>query len=102
MGICVPVDGMFGVDKKIPSKRLGSDNLSFVLLPKDAPVQEEEIQEEEPQDEDEMFIPVTEEEPFEFLDRLQNAHLAEQEGQTGIVIPVAEEEETECEEEAPQ
>ena len=107
LGICVPVDGVFGMDKKIPAKRLGKGNLSFVLLPKDAPPQEEEPQEaeaptEEPQAEEMIFLPVAEEEPFEELDKLENAVLAEQEGQTGILIPAEVQEECEWEEAAPQ
>lgn len=116
LGICVPMDGVFGMDKKIPAKRLGNGNLSFVLLPKDAPLQAEEPQKEEPaaedtqleavteetQEEEMMFVPVTEEEPFVHLDKLQDACLAEQEGQTGIQIPAPEREEWEWEETAPQ
>jgi hypothetical protein len=105
LGICVPVDGVFGMDKKIPAKRLGKGKISFALLPKDAPPQEEEPQEElmeEPREEEMMFLPVAEEEPFEELDKLENAVLAEQEGQTGILIPAEVQEECEWEAAAPQ
>ena len=105
LGICIPMDGGFGMDKKIPAKRLGQGELSFMLLPKDAPVQTEEQQKETVQQEAQeemLFVPVTEEEPFEHLDRLEDAVLAEQDGQTGILIPDAEPDETDCEETAPQ
>ena len=117
LGICVPMDGVFGMDKKIPAKRLGSGALSFVLLPKDAPVraeepqeeempveepQEEEMPAEEMQNEEMIFLPVAEEEPFEELDKLQDARFAEQEGQTGILIPAEAQEECEWEETVPQ
>ena len=115
LGICVPMDGAFGTDKKIPSKRLGDGAMAFELLPKDwkplevivpepvapaateekspvpEPVQETAIPEstEEtsaPEPTEETFIPVSEEEPFEHLDKLENAVLAEQNGQLGITI----------------
>lgn len=35
LGICVPMDGGFGMDKKIPAKRLGEGEMSFELVPKD-------------------------------------------------------------------
>lgn len=35
LGICVPVDGAFGMDKRIPAKRLGEETPTFELLPKD-------------------------------------------------------------------
>ena len=35
LGICVPMDGSFGMDKKIPLKRLGEGKLTFQLVPKD-------------------------------------------------------------------
>lgn len=35
LGICVPMDGGFGMDKRIPAKRLGEGELSFELVPKD-------------------------------------------------------------------
>ena len=35
LGICIPLDGMFGMDKRLPAKRLGEGTLEFILLPKD-------------------------------------------------------------------
>ena len=35
LGICVPMDGGFGMDKRIPAKRLGEGEMSFELVPKD-------------------------------------------------------------------
>ena len=35
LGICVPMDGGFGMDKKVPAKRLGEGEMSFELVPKD-------------------------------------------------------------------
>ena len=125
LGICVPMDGSFGMDKKIPLKRLGEGGLTFQLVPKDwkpeetviepepqMPVHEEEkiveqiteeqnlemedtivqqerIAEEEntqPQTEQELFVPVTEEMPFVYLDKLEDAHMDIRDDQAGIVI----------------
>ena len=155
LGICVPMDGAFGMDKRLPAKRLGEGSPTFELLPKDwqppeevipevaAPAPEEEIPaavvEEEPsvpeeevpavaleevavpeeevpavaveeeasvpvmEEEiqapaeeiqtseaaeavEEKFIPVSEVEPFEHLDQLENATMAVQDDQTGVII----------------
>ena len=35
LGICIPMDGMFGTEKRIPSKRLGEETPAFELVDKD-------------------------------------------------------------------
>ena len=114
LGICIPLDGLFGMDKRLPAKRLGEGTLEFILLPKDwkpqeiavqqmtvteekmeeavplpeteidVPEYEEEILPEEP--DEEVFIPVSEEEPFEYLDKLENAVMDVREETVGIVL----------------
>jgi hypothetical protein len=102
------------MDKRLPAKRLGEGSLEFVLLPKDwkpqevavqqvaeaeetkeekVPVPETEISVPEPEEEtlpDEpeegSFIPVSEEEPFEYLDKLENAVMEIHDDIIGIVI----------------
>lgn len=104
LGICIPVEGRFGMDKKLPIKRLGEGELTFRLVPKDwkpekpivipepAPAEPQKEQEAEPEPvmeqppEEETFIPVSEEEPFGQLDMLENAVMEERNGQPGIVI----------------
>ena len=99
LGICIPMDGAFGMDKKIPAKRLGDGRLTFELVPKDwkpreivpesEPVpQMEETEEETVQNEsdEEVFVPVSEEEPFEHLDKLEDARMEMRDDQVGIVI----------------
>lgn len=114
LGICVPVDGMFGMDKKLPAKRLGEGVPGFVLLPKDwkpQPVttQQTAVTEEKTEENDtlpetetaitesaedrlafepepETFIPVSEEEPFDHLDKLEDAVMEVRDGQAGIVL----------------
>lgn len=74
LGICVPVEGGFGVEKKIPCKRLGQGTLEFQILTK----QEKQLG---------KFVAVYPEEPFSYMARLKGAFLARQADQLGIVIP---------------
>lgn len=73
LGVCVPMDGAFGVEKKIPCKRLGAGTPEFQLLPKH----------EKPEG---KFVAVYPEEPFSYMARLKDAFLAHQAGQLGIVL----------------
>ena len=104
LGICIPMDGVFGMDKKVPQKRIGEGMLTFELVPKDwkpqpvvtepepilqveetvHPVQAEET--EPPAAVEESFIPVSEEEPFEYLDKLEDAHMEIHDDTPGIVF----------------
>ncbi len=72
LGVCVPMDGMFGTEKRIPCKKLGN-NPQFHLLPKHEGMQGK-------------FVPIYPEEPFAYMTKLKNAFLANQNGQIGIVI----------------
>ena len=104
LGICIPVDGVFGMDKKVPQKRIGEGILTFELVPKDwqpqeivpepepipqveetvQPVQAEEIG--PPAAVEESFLPVSEDEPFEYLDKLEDARMEVRNDQVGIII----------------
>ena len=101
LGICIPLDGAFGMDKKLPAKRLGEGELLFELVAKDwtplvetAPepectVAEQPAPEPAADTTDEpapQFIPVSEEEPFEYLDKLERAHMEIADSQPCIVI----------------
>ena len=106
LGICIPVEGKFGMDKRIPIKRLGEGKLTFQLVPKDwkpevpAPEPEPSVEEDatqpespvpeeeavEPEFTKETFVPVSEEEPFEYLDQLETAVLSQQNDQPGILL----------------
>ena len=101
LGICIPLGGSFGMDKRIPAKRLGEGMLAFELVPKDwtppaaaTPKQEHptvELPMPEPAAEESgepapQFVPVSEEEPFEYLDKLEDAHLEIRNDIPGIVI----------------
>lgn len=73
LGICVPMDGDFGLDKKIPCKRFGTGTPEFSLLPKYPDMAGK-------------FVPVYPDEPFAYMTRLKDAYLQIRDGQPGIVI----------------
>lgn len=73
LGIFVPMDGQFGIEKKIPAKRLGEGTPEFTIRPKGEKLEGK-------------FIPIYPEEPFSYMSKLKDAFLATQAGQIGIVI----------------
>ena len=73
LGICVPVDGQFGVEKRIPCKRFGGGEPEFQLLPKHQKMQGK-------------FVPVYPEEPFSYMTRLKDAFMEIRDGQVGLVF----------------
>lgn len=73
LGVVTPMDGGFGLDTKLPVKRLGEGEMEFLLMPKhDAAAGK--------------FVPIYPEEPFGYIRRLKDSFLATRDGQTGIVI----------------
>ena len=73
LGLCVPVDGTFGTDKRLPVKQCGEGKPVFLLRPKEAQLRGN-------------FIPLSPEEPFRYIHRLQDAFLERRGQQLGIVI----------------
>ncbi len=73
LGVVVPMDGGFGLDTKLPVKRLGEGEMSFLLIPK------HELGTAN-------FYPVYPEEPFSYIDRLKNGYLVRKNGQAGILL----------------
>ena len=73
LGVCVPMEGRFGVEKKIPCKQLGEGTPEFRILPKHESVKGK-------------FVPVYPEEPFSYMARLKDAFLANRAGQMGIIL----------------
>ena len=73
LGTLVPMDGAFGIEKRIPVKRLGEGTPEFLLLPKHGTPEGK-------------FIPVYPEEPFSYMSRLKDAYLAQRDGQLGVVL----------------
>jgi len=73
LGILVPMGDGFGLDTKLPVKRFAGTVSEFRLVP-NKPMLEGK------------FIPIKPEEPFAYIERLKEAHLACRDGQLGIVI----------------
>ena len=74
LGIPVPKDGQFQLDTNLAASRLGEGEPKFAAVPRRP-------------DLGGMFVPISPEEPFRYLHRLENAFLARKDGQVGIVIP---------------
>ncbi len=75
LGLMMPCGDRLVLDTKIPAKRIGQGKFSFKLLPK----HERAVG---------QFVPIYPEEPFAYLGRLEQAFLARQNSQTGIIFPV--------------
>lgn len=73
LGILVPVDGGFGLEKRIPVKNLPAGEPEFMVAPQDCGRLPE-------------FIPVRIGEPFAYLDRLREARFALRNGEPGILL----------------
>ena len=73
LGVVVPEGDGFLLDKKIPLKRLGADDLRFVLS-------------SGLDSHSGKFVPICPEEPFLYIDRLKNAFLESENGKLGIRI----------------
>lgn len=73
LGVVVPVDGGFGLETKVPVKRLPEDNLEFCLIPKT-------------DTEGGYLVPVYPEEPFGYISRLKTAYLVRQENGNYLCI----------------
>lgn len=73
LGILVPVNDGFGLDRKIPAKRLGEGTPEFRIMRN-----REEVEGN--------FIPIFPEEPFAYLTRLKESYLVRRNGQAGILV----------------
>lgn len=71
LGICVPRDNGFGLETRIPIKNVGKGDLQFYVRPKH-------------RQKDELFVPITPDEPFSYIKKLKNAYLSSKEGQVGL------------------
>lgn len=77
LGILVPEDGSFVLTTKVPVKRIGEGDMTFVLVSKQEQYQG-------------TFVPIRPEEPFAYISRLKQSFLMHQEGQPGIQIEMKE------------
>ncbi len=73
LGVVVPMDGGFGLDTRLPVKRLGEGEMTFTLVPK------HEVPEG-------TFVPIYPEEPFAYIERLKEGFLAKKGEQVGVVL----------------
>lgn len=73
LGVLVPMDGGFGLDTRLPVKRLGEGEMAFTLVPK------HEVPEG-------TFVPIYPEEPFAYIERLKEGFLAKKGEQVGVVL----------------
>ena len=69
----VPMGDAFGLDKRIPVKRLGEGEMTFHLSARQDYMQGK-------------FIPIYPEEPFAYITRLKTAFLVRQNGQVGMIV----------------
>lgn len=73
LGVVIPMDGGFGLDTKLPIKRLGTGMPEFRLVTKQGAS-------------DRTFCPIYPEEPFAYISKLKDAFLIRKEGQIGVMI----------------
>lgn len=78
LGILVPDQDSFVLDTKLPVKRIGEGELSFMLIPKHEMLAG-------------TFVPISPEEPFAYISRLKDSFLILKNGQAGICIGQAQE-----------
>ena len=62
LGVCVPKNDAFGLEKRIPVKQLGDGRPVFMAVPNHQQMTGK-------------FVPLRPEEPFAYIERLQNAYL---------------------------
>ena len=73
LGILVPENGAFQLTSRVNVKQLGTDDLHFRAVPRHVKP-------------DEMFVPVSADEPFSYLSRLENAFMARSQAVAGVMI----------------
>lgn len=73
LGVPVPENGYFVLQKNVPVSKLKDGNLRVRVVPRHPQL-------------DGNFIPIRPEEPFAYLSRLKDAYLQRRGGQLGIVI----------------
>ncbi len=73
LGILVPMEDGFGLDRKVPVKEIGEGKPSFTVTMKQKPAAV-------------TFIPICDEEPFAYISRLKESFLIRKDGHCGIDI----------------
>lgn len=73
LGICVPVAGGFGVNTCLPIKTVGEGDFSFYAFPRHTDMKGK-------------FVPICADEPFAYIENLQNLHLEFRNGEPGVLV----------------
>lgn len=90
LGVLIPNEDVWELETRIAAKRFG-DDLQFAI------VEEGRVRREKK----ETFVPVADGEPFAYLDRLETACMAQEDGRIGVVIELPEPSREEKEEAMP-
>lgn len=73
LGVLAPTGGYFGLNKRVSARHLGQGTPNFSLV-------------RHREHGGGVFVPIYPEEPFAYIHKLENAFLAQQAGQLGIII----------------
>jgi len=73
LGVCVPMNGEFGLVKRLPVKRLGEGELVIRAEPN------------RPKSAD-VFVPIRADEPFAYIDRLEKSYLVYRNNRCGVMV----------------
>ena len=74
LGILSPMGEGFGLDRKVPCSHFPMEGLSFLLLPSHEPMEGK-------------FVPISPEEPFQYLEKLKDAYLKRQNDRLYVIVP---------------
>ena len=75
LGICIPMEGAFGIETKIPVKKIPKGELGFQLSPRNQ--------------QKGRFVPVAADEPFPYLQFIRTARFTVQNGVPGLLLSEA-------------
>lgn len=75
LGICVPMEGCFGVSKRLAIKSVENDVPHFYVRNKHHKSEY-------------RFVPVSKDHPFHYIEQMEKAYFDEQDGTAGLCIPV--------------
>ncbi len=73
LGLLVPENGAFCLTRRLPIKEIGTGELTLRAMPKSTVGRGK-------------FVPISADEPFSYLSRLENAYLARKDGVVGAYI----------------
>lgn len=74
LGLCVPMESGFGIDTRIPVKRAGEEITGFYAVASAGSSAA-------------FFVPVSPDEPFQYISRLKDCFLSRRGDRIGVVLP---------------